>query len=132
MKNSSVSTAWIFSTLFFVLSVFGFISDFLPEDKAFLETNIILNLTHLITAIGFALVTKRGENEAVHLIRVFGSTYMLISAIGFMGMNIQVAEEWSYAIYTNLLTYLQFGLGAAMYIQGNILKNQQNLKVAQL
>jgi len=61
------------------------------------------------------------------LVRVFGSTYMLISAIGFMSMNIQVADESSYAIYTNFLKYLQFALGTTMYALGTILKNQQNL-----
>ena len=127
MKNSSVTTAWIFSILFLVLAITGFISDLLPEEKAFLETNIILNFTHLITAMGFALVTKQGTSSAIHLVRVFGSTYMLISAIGFMGMNIQVADGWSYAIYTNFLNYLQFALGAAMYTLGTILKNRQNL-----
>ena len=130
MKSSSVTTAWIFSILFLVLAIVGFISDLLPEEEAFLETNVILNFTHLITAIGFALVTKQGSNAAIHLIRVFGSTYMLISAMGFMGMNIQVADEWSYALYTNFLIYLQFVLGTAMYILGTILKNRQNLNTA--
>ena len=130
MKNSSIMTAWIFSILFFLLAVFGFISNLLPEEKAFLETNVILNFTHLITAFGFALVTKQGENSSIHLIRVFGSTYMLISAIGFMGMNIQVADEWSYAIYTNFLNYLQFTLGSAMYTLGTILKNRHDLFTA--
>jgi len=130
MKSSSVTTAWIFSILFLVLAIAGFISDLLPEEEAFLETNVILNFTHLITTIGFALVTKQGSNAAIHLIRVFGSTYMLISAMGFMGMNIQVADEWSYAIYTNFLIYLQFVLGTAMYILGTILKNRQNLNTA--
>ena len=129
-KNSSVTTAWIFSILFLVLAIIGFISDLLPEKKAFLETNVILNFTHLITAMGLALVTKQGTNPAIHLVRVFGSTYMLISAIGFMGMNIQVADEWSYGIYTNFLNYLQFALGTTMYTLGTILKNRQNLITA--
>lgn len=130
MKNSSVTTAWIFSMLFLVLAIAGFISDLLPEEEAFLETNVILNFTHLITAIGFGLVTKQGANAAIHLIRVFGSTYMLISAMGFMGMNIQVADEWSYAVYTNFLIYVQFVLGTAMYTLGTILKNRQNIITA--
>lgn len=130
VKNSSVTTAWIFSILFLVLAIIGFISDLLPEEKAFLETNVILNFTHLITAMGLALVTKQGTNPAIHLVRVFGSTYMLISAIGFMGMNIQVTDEWSYNIYTNFLNYLQFALGTAMYTLGTISKNRQNLITA--
>jgi len=111
MKNSSVITVWIFSALFLVLAILGFISDSLPLERAFFETNTILNLTHLITAIGFAVVTKQGADASIHLIRVFGAAYTLISAIGFMGMNIQIEEQWSYDIYVNFLNHAQFGLG---------------------
>ena len=118
MKNSSVTTAWIFSILFLGLAIFGLISELLPKEHAFLDTNIVLNITHLITAIALALVTKQGANAAIQLVRIFGSTYMLISAIGFIGMNMQVADQWSYAIYLHFLNYVQFGLGGAMYSLG--------------
>jgi len=127
MKNSSGTIAWIFSALFFVLALLGFISDLLPVEKAFLETNTILNLTHLITAVGFAFVAKQGADESIRLIRVFGLTYMLISSIGFLGMNMQIGEQWLYAIYINFLNYVQFGLGVALSILGSILKKRQRL-----
>jgi heme/copper-type cytochrome/quinol oxidase subunit 4 len=130
MKKSSVTTVWIFSALFLVLALLGFISDSLPVERAFFETNTILNLTHLITAIGFAVVTKQGVDASIHLIRVFGSAYTLISAIGFMGMNIQIEEQWSYDIYVNFLNYAQFGLGVTLYTFGSILKNSRRLAVA--
>lgn len=131
MKISSVTTAWIFSILYLVLAILGFISDLLPKNNAFLDINVILNFTHLITAIGLALVTKQGANNAIQLVRIFGSTYMLISAIGFIGMNMQVADQWSYAIYMHFLNYIQFGLGAAMYSLGTRKRNQQNLIITQ-
>ncbi len=129
MKNPSVTTAWIFSALFLVLALLGFISDSLSVERAFLETNTILNLTHLITAIGFAFVAKQSVDESIHLIRVFGLVYMLISAIGFMGMNIQIGAPWSYAIYLNFLNYVQFGLGIILSITGSILKSRRCLVV---
>lgn len=125
MKNHVVTTSWTFSILFLVLAVLGFVSDSMPVESSFFETNIILNFTHLLTAIGFAIVAKQGVVASIHLIRVFGSTYMLISAIGFIGMNLQIEERWSYAIYINFLNYSQFTLGTTLYIIGSRLKSQQ-------
>ena len=129
MKSSSI-IAWTFSVLFLVLATLGFISDSLPVDSAFLETNTILNLTHLITAVGFAVVAKENVDESIYHIQVFGVAYMLISGIGFMGMNIQIGEPWSYALYLNLLNYLQFGFGILLSIFGSILKKRRHLILA--
>ena len=130
MKNASVITAWTFLVLFLVLALLGFISDSLPIDSAFLETNTILNLTHLMTAVGFAVVAKESVDESIHHIQVFGVAYMLISGIGFMGMNIQIGEPWSYALYLNFLNYVQFGLGVILCISGSMLKKHRRLIVA--
>lgn len=130
MKNHAVTTAWTFSILFLVLAVLGFVSDSMPVERSLFETNAILNITHLLTAIGFAIVAKQGSSASIRLIRVFGSTYMLISAIGFIGMNMQIEERWSYAIYINFLTYSQFALGTALYIIGSRLKSQQRQMAA--
>jgi hypothetical protein len=129
MKSSSI-IAWTFSVLFLVLATLGFISDSLPVDSAFLETNTILNLTHLITAVGFAVVAKENVDESIYHIQVFGVAYMLISGIGFMGMNIQIGEPWSYTLYLNLLNYLQFGFGILLSIFGSILKKRRHLILA--
>lgn len=125
MKNYAVTTAWTFSALFLVLALLGFVSGSMLVGRSLFETNTILNLTHLITAIGFTIVAKQGVGASIHLIRVFGSAYMLISAIGFFGMNMQIEERWSYAIYINFLNYIQFALGTTLYIIGSLLKNQQ-------
>ncbi len=129
MKNSS-TIAWAFSILFLVLALLGFISDSLPVDSAFLETNTILNVTHLITAVGFAFVAKENVDESIHHIQVFGVTYMMISGIGFMGMNMQIGEPWSYVLYLNFLNYIQFGLGIILSISGSILKKRRRLILA--
>ncbi len=118
--------AWVSSALFLALALLGFISDSLLIGKALFETNIILNLTHLITAIGLAIVAKQGIDASISLIRVFGSAYMLISAIGFIGMNMQTEGQ---SLHVDFLNYVQFSLGVTLYILGSILKNRRNLEV---
>jgi len=124
MNINAASIAWTFCGVFLVLAILGFISDSLPIDRAFLGTNTILNLTHLITAIGFAASSKQSINLSIQFIRVIGTAYMLISLIGFMGINILIGEQWEDVIYLNLLSYLQFGLGVILSILGQILKNR--------
>jgi heme/copper-type cytochrome/quinol oxidase subunit 4 len=84
----------------------------------------------LITAVGFAVVAKENVDESIHHIQVFGVAYMLVSGIGFMGMNIQIGEPWSYTLYLNLLNYLQFGFGILLSIFGSILKKRRHLILA--
>ena len=120
MNINAASMAWTFYALFLVLTALGLISDFQPADKAFLETNTILNLTHMITAIGFSIVSKQNRNITIQFIRIIGMAYMLISLIGFMGVNIVIGEKWEEVIYLNLLSYIQFSLGVILSISGTI------------
>ena len=106
MSINAITITWNFYALFLVLSILGFISNWLPIEKSFLETNAILNFTHLITAAGFSIVTKQGVNLSIQFIRIIGMVYMLISLIGFMGVNILIGEEWADVIYLNLLSYV--------------------------
>jgi len=121
MSINAVSIAWVFSVIFFALAILGFFMDSLPIDKDFLKTNIVLNITHLVTAIGFVIVAKIDVGALIQFVRVIGMSYMLISLIGFMGMNIVIGEQWEDVIYHNLLSYLQFGLGVILSIIGSIL-----------
>jgi len=124
MNINATSISWTFYAIFLVLAILGFISDSLPIDRAFLGTNTMLNFTHLITAIGFAVVSKQAVSGSIQFIRVIGMAYMLISLIGFMGISIMIDEQWEDVIYLNLLSYLQFGLGVILSILGSILKNR--------
>ena len=130
MNINAASIAWTFYGAFLVLAILGFISDSLPIDRAFLGTNTILNLTHLITAVGFAVVSKQDVSVSIQFIRVIGMAYMLISLIGFMGISILIGAQWEDVIYLNLLSYLQFGLGVILSIFGSILNNRQRLIVS--
>ena len=124
MNIKATSITWMFYGMFLVLAILGFISDLQPIDRAFLGTNTVLNLTHLITAIGFAVVSKQGISASIQFIRVIGMAYMLISLIGFMGINILIGGQWKDVIFLNLLSYLQFCLGVALSIFGTILNKR--------
>ena len=121
MNINAASMAWTFYAIFLVLAALGFISDHQPVDRVFLDTNMALNLTHLITAVGFAVVSKQDVKITIQFIQTIGMAYMMISLIGFMGVNIVIGEKWEEVISLNLLSYIQFGLGVILSIFGTIL-----------
>ncbi len=127
MSKDSVKVAWIFSAMFIWIAFLGFIPNFFPGETIFLETYMPLKLIHLITAICFIVVTRTDEKTRIQSMLMFGLTYMLISGIGFMGMDIKIGEQWESVIRLNLLNYVQFSLGVALSAIGMILRKHQRL-----
>ena len=127
MSNDSVKVAWIFAAMFMWITLLGFIPNFFPGEPIFLETYMPLKLIHLITAICFIVVAYSKENIKIQTMLMFGLAYMLISGIGFMGMNIKIGEQWEAVIRLNLLNYVQFSLAVALSTIGMILKKRQRL-----
>ncbi len=127
MNNDSVKVAWVFAAMFMWITLLGFIPNFFPGETVFLETYMPLKLIHLITAICFIVVTRLGENTRIQSMLRFGLVYLLISGIGFMGMNIEIGEQWEAVIRLNLLNYVQFCLGVALSAIGMILNRRQRL-----
>jgi len=126
MNNSANLIIKIFSLVFFLLSILGFISDWLPKERAFLETNTILNVIHMATAIGLSAFTTLSIEISIMALNLLGITYMLISEVGFMGINLKMAEQWDDVFSFNLLTYLQFGSGLTLCVSSLILKRRQH------
>ena len=127
MNNISVRVAWLFAAVFMWIAFIEFSSNFFNVEKEFFETNLTLKLVHIITAIFFIVLTRLDEEIRIQSIQVFGITYMMVSGIGFMGMNIRIGVQWESAIYLNLLTYIQFGLGIGLSAIGMILKKRKDL-----
>ncbi len=127
MSNDSVKVAWIFVAMFMWITFLGFIPNFFSGETVFLETYMPLKLIHLITAICFIVVTRLEERTRIQFIQIFGLVYMLISLIGFMGMDIKIGEQWEAVIRLNLLNYVQFSLGVALSTIGMILIKRQRL-----
>lgn len=127
MSNDSVKVAWIFSAMFIWIAFLGFIPNFFPGETIFLETYVSLKLIHFITAICFIVVAYSKENIKIQTMLMFGLAYMLISGIGFMGMDIKIGEQWEAVIRLNLLNYVQFSLAVALSTIGMILKKRQRL-----
>ncbi len=127
MNNDSVKVAWVFAAMFMWITLLGSIPNFFPEETVFLETYMPLKLIHLITAICFIVVARLDENTRIQSMLRFGLVYLLISGIGFMGMNIEIGEQWEAVIRLNLLNYVQFSLGVALSAIGMILNRRQRL-----
>ena len=125
MNNISVKVAWLFAAVFMWIAFVEFGSNFFHVEKEFFETNLTLKLVHIITAIFFIVVTRMDEDTRIQSIQLFGLTYMMISGIGFMGMNIRIGVQWESVLYLNLLTYMQFGLGISLSAIGMILKKRR-------
>ena len=125
MNNSSDKVAWLLAAVFMWIAFVEFSSNFFHLENEFIETNLTLKLVHIITAIFFIIAIRLDEDLRIQSIQIFGITYMMISEIGFMGMNIRIGVQWENAIYLNLLTYVQFGLGIALSAIGMILKKHQ-------
>ena len=127
MNNISVKAAWLAAAVFMWIAFIEFSSNFFNVEKEFFETNLTLKLVHIITAIFFIVLTRLDEEIRIQSIQVFGITYMMVSGIGFMGMNIRIGVQWESAIYLNLLTYIQFGLGITLCVIGMIMKKRKDL-----
>ena len=128
MNNISVKVAWLFAALFVWIAFVEFSSNFFNVEKEFFETNLTLKLVHIVTAVFFiTAATLMDEDTRIQSIQLLGITYMMISGIGFMGMNIRIGVQWESVVYLNLLTYLQFGMGIALSSIGMMLKKRQPL-----
>ena len=126
MNNISVKIVWLFAAIFMWIAFIEFSSNFFNVEKEFFETNLTLKMVHIITAIFFIILARLDEEIRIQSIQLFGITYMMISGIGFMGMNIRIGVQWESAIYLNLLTYIQFGLGIALSAIGMHLKKRKD------
>jgi len=126
INNISVKIVWLFAALFMWIAFIEFSSNFFNVEKEFFETNLTLKLVHIITAIFFIILARLDEEIRIQSIQIFGITYMMISGIGFMGMNIRIGVQWESAIYLNLLTYIQFGLGIVLSAIGMYLKKRKD------
>ncbi len=130
MKNISIPVAWVFAVIIVAIPIFGCIGNSLYGEGILSISCKIYSFIHITTAIGFAAIAWLGGKLLVPSLRIFGLVYMLISGIGFMGMDLNIGEQWEAVIRLNLLNYIQFSLGVALSVIGMLLKKNQRLVVA--
>ncbi len=125
MKNITVTVAWVFAVIIVGIPIFGCIGNSLYGEGILSISCKIYSFIHITTAIGFAAIAWLGGKLLVPSMQVFGLIYMLISAIGFIGMDLKIGEQWEAVIRLNLLNYIQFSLGVALSVIGMLLKKYQ-------
>ena len=126
MKITPSILAKLFSILFILFTLIGFVSDLMPTGSALLKTNTILIMAHMSLTLAFFIVAYLYANISIQSLQMIGIIYILVSGVGFVGLSIQINGEWPHVIYLNLISYLQFSLGIALCASGSILKNLQS------
>ena len=127
MKNTTVTVAWTFAAVIMGISIFGCIGNSLPGEKIFSISCKIYSFIHITTAIGFAVIAWLGGILLVPSLQIFGLSYMLISGVAFMGMDLNIGEKWESVILLNSQSYLLFALGITFSLAGSVLKKRQCL-----
>ena len=130
MKITPAILAKLFSILFLLFTVLGFVSDLMPIGSALLKASTNLIMAHISLTLAFFFVAYLYANISIQSLQMIGIIYILVSGVGFVGLSIQINGEWPHVIYLNLLSYLQFSLGVALCASGAILKNLQSKIVA--
>ena len=130
MKNITVPVARVFAAIIVGIPIFRCIGNSLYGEEILSISCKIYSFIHITTAIGFAAIAWLGGKALVPSLQIFGLIYMLISGIGFIGMDLKIGEQWEAVLQLNLLTYIQFSLGVALSVIGMLLKKYQRLVFA--
>ncbi len=66
-----------------------------------------------------------GGNALVSCLQFFGLIYLLLSGIGFIGIDLKIEEQWETVIQLNFINYIQLIFGIALYVTGRLLEKYQ-------
>lgn len=132
MKNIPVIVPWFFAAIIAAIPSVGCIENILYEGETFsscinFQIYIFINVT---AAIGLAAIALSNGKLLIPFLRLFGILYMLISGIGFIGMDLKIGEQWESVIQLNLLNYVHFFLGITLSSVGMLLNKHRHLAVA--
>lgn len=130
MNNITVKIAWVFAAIIVGISIFGCIGNSLFGEEILSISCKVYSFIHITTAIVFVAIAWLDGKGLIHSLQVFGIIYMLISAIGFMGVDLQIGEHWETVIQLNIQNYIQFTLGVTLSVIGMLLKKYQRLVFA--
>lgn len=130
MKNIPVTIARIFSMLILLGTSIGFVSSLLLIGNDLFKINAVFIMVHLVLTVFFYYVAYLSANISIQSLQMVGVIYVLVSGIGFVGLSIQINDEWQNVIYLNLLNYFQFSLGIVLCASGSVLRSYQNKIVA--
>ena len=120
-----ITVAWVFAAIIVGVPIFGCIWNSLYGEEILSISCKVYSFIHITTAIVFAVIAWLGGKALIPSLQLFGLIYMLISGIGFMGMDLKIGEQWDTVIQLNLLNYIQFILGIALSVFGMLLKKHQ-------
>lgn len=84
MTNQAQKIAWVLSVVFGITFLSSFIPNPLVGTDAIFKTNLMHDLVHLFTGIGFAAVAIIGAKASVIFMKSFGFVYLGVAILGFI------------------------------------------------
>ena len=118
-RLSPHTLAWIFAAAFALAGLLGFVPNPLLGPDGLFVTNAAHNVVHLATAALFALFAGRGDAAALLFTRIFGPTYLLVGAVGFLVLSGGAGGMLLGLVHINQLdNFLHLGLGAVISAAG--------------
>jgi hypothetical protein len=119
MDKLGTKLAWIFSAIFLLATIIGFVPNPLVGNDGIFLTNAPHNLVHLATAIGFLIVALMGNTASINFMLGFGVVYLLVGAVGFLVTGFGSEGMLLGIIHINALdNFLHLGLGITILIGG--------------
>ena len=119
MNTLGIKLSWVFSAIFLLATVLGFIPNPLVGSNGLFITNTAHNLIHLATAIGFIIVARMGNLSSINFMLGFGGVYFLVGMVGFLLTGSNSEDMLLGMIHINSLgNYLHIGLGSAIFSGG--------------
>ncbi len=130
MNTLGIKLSWTFAVAFILATIMGFIPNPIVGKGALFEANTAHNLVHLVTAIGFILVARMGNQPSINFMLGFGVVYVLVGMVGFILTGTGSEAMLLGFIHINPLdNLLHIGLGIAILAGGLLAKNALNVSV---
>jgi len=131
MDSQAQKVAWIFSGAFALSFLIARIPNPIVGSGAIFETNLMHDLVHLLTAIGFAVVARMGEKASVIFMKGFGFVYLCVAVLGFITLGDVTEGNLLGVIHINAAdNYLHLGF-ASIIISMGFISNRSFVKIQQ-
>ncbi|MBL1277470.1 MAG: DUF4383 domain-containing protein [Ectothiorhodospiraceae bacterium] len=129
MNFQAQKVAWLLSGAFAISFFMARIPNPLVGTDGIFLTNLMHDLVHLLTAIGFVIVARMGAKASVLFMKSFGAVYLGVAILGFIMLGDAQEGRLLGVIHINAAdNFLHLGFAATIIALGFI--TNRELKTA--
>lgn len=119
MNTPPKNVAWIFSGMFLISFLIALVPNPIVGTNGIFQTNLLHDLVHLITAIGFAIVASRGNKASTWFMKGFGIVYLGVALLGFLFIGDMSDIKLLGMVHINVAdNFLHLGFAAIIITMG--------------